>query len=137
MANRPLSSKLSGRTAGRPGLRGIDTVMLNLRKEIAKMELKGVAGLIAGAEIIRRDMDVTPPLIPVETGALKDSWYTKVTKSTLSVEMGFKAKHAIYVHEKKWKHGKRPGSGPKFFEKAVKRNKAKVLAAIRASIILK
>jgi hypothetical protein len=55
------------------------------------------------------------------------------------VFFGFSANYAIFVHEMiggtiKWK---RPGSGPKFLEAAVKRNVKNILEIVRKNVILK
>ena len=63
---------------------GVEKVMANLNKEIAKLKVKGMAGLIEAAIIIRRDMDITPPLIPVDFGNLRSSWYITTTTGTIA-----------------------------------------------------
>jgi hypothetical protein len=120
---------------GKPGLRGIDNVVRNINLEIKKMEVKSLAGMLIGAAIIRRDMDMTPPLIPIDTGNLRASWFTTsgYKAGRPFVQMGFTASYALFVHEMEWKQGKRPGSGPKFFEASVERNKDAVLLAIATS----
>ena len=70
-----LGTSMGKQGPGRPGLSGVDKVMRNLRLQLSKMEIKGTVGLMAGASIIRRDMDVTPPLIPILTGKLRASWF--------------------------------------------------------------
>lgn len=61
-------------------LKGMETVLKNLNKEIDKIEGRTLKGLIRSAILIRRDMEVTPPLIPVDTGNLRASFYTITTK---------------------------------------------------------
>ncbi len=74
---------------------GVEKVMANLNKEIAKLKVKGMAGLIEAAIIIRRDMDITPPLIPVDWNNLRSSWYiTTTTGSVAGDSPGFKGKEA-------------------------------------------
>ncbi len=135
MGRRGLNTTLRGSKAGRPGLLGIDKVMRNLQLEVKKIEGRSLAGMLQGAAIIRRDMDNTPPLIPIDTGNLRASWFAKgsYVLGQPVVQMGFTAKYALIVHEMNWKQGKRPGSGPKFFEASIQRNKEKVLAIIAAS----
>lgn len=113
-------------------LTGVQEVLLNLGKELRKITRKSEVGLLAAAEIVRKDMDVTPPLIPVDTGALRASWYAYLGTSAgrPNVTMGFSATYALMVHERGWTGGKRPGSGPKFFEASLRRNKDKMLGAI-------
>ncbi len=122
------------------GIKGMDIVMSNLNKEIVKIKVGGMKGLIEAAILIRRDMDKTPPLIPIAKksgGNLRASWFTETIKSIqgFGILMGFSANYAVFVHEMVDQSGRkinwsRPGSGPKFFEKAIKRNKDKILQII-------
>ena len=111
-----------------------------------------MGGLLAGAAHIEYSMDTVPPLIPVDTNALRQAFKiipqpSKIGK--MSVEVGWPdAKivkkgedgverevdmYAAYVHEMtsppygdvKWT---RPGSGPKFFEAAIKRSNRQLTA---------
>ena len=120
------------------GLKGIDNVMRNLNKEVAKMKIKSLAGLIRAAALIRVDMDKTPPLIPVDTGNLRNSWFVttgKVPGGGPFVTIGFQALYASPVHEMvgdiDWN---RSGSGAFFFTSALTRNKALILRTIADSI---
>lgn len=54
-------------------LQGVDTVMRNLNKNLNKIGMKSMRGLIRAAILIRRDMDKTPPLVPVDYGNLRAS----------------------------------------------------------------
>lgn len=151
------------------GLLGIDKVMSNLTKEVRKIKARSTVGLIEASIIIRRDMDKRPPLIPVDLGNLRASWFTTI--GTASPEkggtfkgkdsgkmsgdhgkalggakskaasypypvliMGFSASYSIPIHEMDFTKGNRPGSGPKFFESAIKRNHKAVLAAIKKNV---
>jgi len=67
-------------------LKGIQEVMSNLNKEIAKIENGAMSGLIRAAVIVRRDMDSTPPVIPVETGNLRSSFFIITNRG--STKMG-------------------------------------------------
>ena len=120
------------------GLKGIDNVMRNLNKEVAKMKVKSLAGLIRAAALIRVDMDKTPPLIPIDTGNLRGSWFVttgKVPGGGPFVTIGFQALYASPVHEMvgdiNWN---RSGSGAFFFTSALIRNKALILRTIANSI---
>jgi hypothetical protein len=139
------------------GLSGIAKVTKNIRRELSKIKNYGEAGLIEAAIVIRRDMDITPPVIPVDTGNLRASWFitsssgvvqagrgdTGAISSAASrsrssrkplVIMGFSASYSVFVHEANYKQGKRPGSGPKFFEASLKRNAPLVVQLIKRSI---
>lgn len=113
-------------------LSGVQEVLFNLGRELRKIKNKSTTGLVIAANIVRTDMDVTPPLIPVDTGALRASWYADLgtDKGRPNITMGFSASYALLVHERGWSGGKRPGSGPKFFEASLRRNKDKMLLAI-------
>ncbi len=115
----------------------MEAVMTNLNAAILKIEAGSMKGLIESAIIIRRDMEKTPPLIPVDTGNLRASWFTSPIKVTgmPGLLIGFNANYAIFVHEMVGDEGKkinwnRPGSGAKFFEAALKRN-TKLILQIR------
>ena len=75
------------------GLKGINTVIGNLNKEFIKIKSKSVAGLIEASIVIRRDMDQRPPLIPVNLGNLRSSWFTVTATSTPVKGGNFKGKN--------------------------------------------
>ena len=118
-------------------LRGLHTVMRNLNREIKKIEGRTMQGLIEAARHIRYDMEVTSPIIPVDTGNLRQSWFTRALSTVgdithfVALMIGFTASYAVWVHEMVGAHFKRPGSGAKFFEAALKRNKRVILNIIR------
>lgn len=127
-------------------IKGFNEVMRNLNTEIRKIEGRTMQGLIGGAAYIRADMDHTQPLIPIKTNTLRSSWFVtpyKGAKKTIGLIMGFSANYAVYVHEMmesslgnaiNWS---RPGSGPKFFEAAIKRNVNVILGIIKATAQIK
>jgi hypothetical protein len=51
--------------------------------------------------------------------------------------MGYSAFYAVFVHENLEAEFKRPGSGPKWFEYAVDRNKGKILQIIKDNVEIK
>lgn len=120
------------------GLKGLDTVLNNLNREIRNIKDRSMNGLIKSAILIRRDMDVTPPLIPVDTGNLRASWIPGTPvydKDQFGIIIGFSANYAVFVHEMVDKDNKkinwnRPNSGPKFFEEALKRNEKEIVRII-------
>ncbi len=125
-------------------LKGMEAVMTNLNAAILKIEAGSMKGLIESAIIIRRDMEKTPPLIPVDTGNLRASWFTSPIKVTgmPGLLIGFNANYAIFVHEMVGDEGKqinwnRPGSGPKFFEQALTRNTKLILQTIQKNAYIK
>jgi len=121
------------------GIKGMDIVMNNLRREIVKIKGRNMKGLIESAIIIRRDMDKTSPLIPIDTGNLRQSWFTSPlqVKGNPGLIIGFNANYAVFVHENVGANFKRPGAGAKFFEASLKRNKMLILETIRNNAYIK
>ncbi len=140
-------------------LKGIKEVTKNLESALSKIKGMTAKGFIEVSIILRTDMENTPPKIPVDTGALRASYFTIVTegKGTIthregedvaevsSVMMGLKdpacaigftADHAVRVHEDMQTKFKRPGSGAKFLEAAIKRNRSKILSTLAKNIRL-
>ena len=117
-------------------VKGMDNVLRNLNKEIKKIEGYSMKGLIRSAILIRRDMDKTSPLVPVDEGNLRSSWFIdpKRTRKGPSLRIGFTANYAWYVHEMVGANFKRPGAGAKFFEGSLNRNHDKILKAIQKEV---
>jgi hypothetical protein len=75
---------------GNTGIKGFDEVMKNLNAEIMQIKGRTITGLVKAAADIRRDMDKTPPLIPVKTGNLRLSWFVVTAKGLKSDKPAFK-----------------------------------------------
>ncbi|TSA10048.1 MAG: hypothetical protein D4R73_05945 [Deltaproteobacteria bacterium] len=121
-------------------LRGLERVIHNLNKEIKAIEGRSMKGLIRAAIIIRRDMDITPPVIPVDTSNMRGSWFTTPGyqgNGNPFLTMGFSANYSAYVHEMIGAKFQRPGAGPKFFQAAFRRNKEDILEVIREEAQIK
>lgn len=123
-------------------LEGMAEVQRNLNSEIAKIEGRTLAGLLAGGLIIQRAAQKN---VPVEFGNLKGSAYTrKAMGNANAVEVGFTADYAVYVHEntaQKLKGQPRPSGlgvywgpsgGPKFLERAMNESSRQVLNVVAA-----
>lgn len=81
--------------AGKKKILGMERVIQRLHAEVVKIEGRTLAGLIEFAILIRRDMDYTPPLIPVEWGNLRQSWFVVSAKKNERRGQGsFKGKNA-------------------------------------------
>lgn len=65
-------------------IKGFDKVMANLNAEIAMIKHRSMRGLLMGAAIVRKDMEKTVPLTPVDYGNLKSSFFTVNSKSIAS-----------------------------------------------------
>jgi len=150
------------------GIQGLDLVVARLNTEIKQIEGATNKGLIMAAAHVRRDMEKTQPLTPVDLGNLRASWFVASasglaagtglkqfkgpkaaelaakhssntaqarsdlprSKTKIGIIMGYTANYAWYVHEMIGKKFKKAGSGPKWFEAALGRNKKKILQII-------
>ena len=83
---------------------GLEKIKIQLRKESAAIKNRTMRGLIRGAILVVRDMDKTPPKIPVNTGNLRGSRY--IITSTGKLAMG----HTPSVQGKAIKSGRSGGS---------------------------
>ena len=140
------------------GIKGMDIVLSNYKKEMLKIKGRSMKGMIEAAMFIRRDMEEKEPKIPVDTGNLRASWFVVTIRQSVhlfGVLMGFAANYAMWVHEmvgadftsprfrygkgkkKKYWYTPRAGAGAKFFEAALKRNTQHILAIIRKNAIIK
>ena len=125
-------------------IQGFDKVIRNLNSEIAKIEGRSTKGLIEAGIFVRRETETTPPLTPLDTGNLRSSWATSTfrTPEGPSHLIGYTANYAAYVHEMVGGEGgainwSRPGSGAKWFQAALGRNRKKILSIIQANASIK
>jgi len=74
----------------------LQEVMKKLNKEIKGIEGRSLKGMIEGVIEVRRDMEKTSPLIPVDTGNLRQSWFVTTSKGTTMQDKSpdFKGKNA-------------------------------------------
>ena len=97
------------------------------------------------ANYILTDADSgTPPLVPEDTGNLRNSRFQKPLKKPATgdpyVIFGYQSNYAAAVHEMmqsvsgKPINWNRPGSGPKFLEASIKRNTQRVLQIIKTTM---
>lgn len=108
-------------------LRGMSTVLRNITKEVAKVEGAERLALSQAALLVKREsMNRTP----VDTGNLRASHETEVMNEGdgPKAEIRVGAEYALYVHEMPESNNfQRPGSGPKFLERALYENQQEVL----------
>lgn len=155
---------------------GLPTVMRNLNIEVNKIKNGSLSGLLRSTIIIRRSVDLDAPLIPVDTGNLRSSWFVVTNRGSVAdganptfvsrpdnvldrlrqghkdtvskwkgltagvfpmVAFGFTAFYAERVHEALDTNFRRPNSGAKFFEAAIKTNRARILNMIRVEAKVK
>ena len=137
---------------------GMRQVKANLKKVQSKMYYAPLAALLKIGIYIKEDMDKTQPLVPIDKkkkdkngkgggGRLRAAFQIILKKnadpSKNAVLLGWppgEDEYAAYVHEMTqppyenpidWS---RPGSGPKFFEMAIKRNQKVMVDIVAAEI---
>ena len=150
-------------------IRGFREVMMKINAGLALIKGGTAGGLIKAAAFVRKDMETTSPLTPVDLGNLKASFFAVTAKkiahgsgiarfngpkagqmvsehlavtaemkmragkdkSKITLILGYTANYALFVHEnlkaRKWS---KPGSGPKWFEYAMKRNTKKIIRIV-------
>lgn len=113
-------------------LEGMKELMHNINKELESIKGRTAKGMILAAIHVRRDMDKTEPKIPVDTGKLRASWFAENVKGSHgpAVLMGFSANYAVWVHENMEATFNRQGSGPKFFQDSLLRNRNEIIKII-------
>lgn len=101
-------------------LQGVDKVLKNLNKELSKIKQVERSRLYSvGLLVKNRSVSITP----VKYGNLKGSAYVVMTTDAgrPAVEIGYTASYAPIVHEMPASYNyTKPGTGPKFLEKALK-----------------
>jgi hypothetical protein len=69
--------------AGKAKIRGLNQVINNLNTRIRMIEGRTLKGIIRGVAHIRRDMDKTAPLIPVDKGNLRASFFVITSQGNI------------------------------------------------------
>lgn len=140
-------------------LKGLDTVLKNLNKEIKAIEGRSVEGMGLAVMAIRADIDAVPPLVPMGpsaaqveelkkigiyreqgTGNLRASWFSEPLMLPIgpAVIFGHSVNYAAYVHEMIGAtHWSRPDSGPKWLQAAIRRTKERTLRIIAENARIK
>jgi len=72
------------------GLRGLNTVLRNLSREVSKIEGRTLKGLIRGAIIIKRSMYTVAPTVPIDEGNLRGGFF--IVTSTGNAKEGKEGK---------------------------------------------
>ena len=69
-------------------LTGLEDVLKKLKAETDKIEGKTLKGLIRAAIIVQRDMDKTPPMVPVDLRNLQHSFFTITSEGSIEIAGG-------------------------------------------------
>ncbi len=115
-------------------IKGFDTVLAELNKQLDDISKRAMGGLIDAVAMLERDMDTTPPVVPIDTGNLRGSFFYNPRfnpQGNPYVTFGYGAAYAWYVHEMVGANFARPNAGAKFMEAALKRNSDKILKIIQ------
>lgn len=76
-------------------LKGVNKVSQNLSKSFEKIKIKSCEGMIDVAILLRGDMERTPPLIPLDTGNLRASFFATISGGKkVTSNKSFKGKNA-------------------------------------------
>lgn len=111
---------------------GLPNVLMNLNKEIRKIEGRTKEGLFeAGIFIQGESMEV----VPVKFGPLINSAFTNPPVERQRgpvVTVGYTQKYAPFVHEMPASFNyTKPGTGPKYLQKPISENHANILRIIQ------
>lgn len=113
-------------------IEGVRGILRNLRKSKAKSARGLERGLTrAGLFLQRKSQEV----VPIDTGALKGSAFTRKENSGLDTEVivGYTQDYAIFVHEDlEARHA--PGKIAKFLETPARQNNAELLSIIKSEL---
>jgi len=108
---------------------GQKAIIRELKKYRRSQAKKVEAGLKLGGLYIQRQSQL---IVPIDTGALKNSAFTRSRGSGLDtkVGVGYTQEYAIYVHEDLTaRHA--PGKTAKFLEIPVRRYQRQILAIVK------
>lgn len=110
---------------------GADKMLRRFNREVQQIKGRTRQGMRAAALLVRRE---SQKICPVDTGNLRGSAYTEVydnLRKGPGAEIGYTAYYAPYVHEMPEDFNfKRPGSGPKFLERALLENTERIKTII-------
>lgn len=118
-------------------VKGLDSVLRNLNKEISNIEGDTYTGLRKAALFIENESNEK---VPQDKGVLINSSFSGVGFSLgkIVARVGYTAKYAPYVHEMPASFNfTKIGTGPKFLEKAVKNNTKAILNIVKKSAEVK
>ncbi len=118
-------------------IKGLDTVLDNLGKEVQRMAKASMKGLVTAVNMIEYETDSVPPLVPIDLGNLRASFFRdpRYTATGPVVRFGYTAAYAWWVHENVGATFQRPGAGAKWLEAAIKRNEERILMIIQGAIV--
>ena len=109
-------------------IKGLENVLGNLNKAISGIEGATHKGLLAAGTFIKGE---SQEITPVEFGVLLNSAFVRPV-GPMRVVVGYTALYAAWVHEfPEFFNYTKPGTGPKFLERAIKNNIPQILSIIQ------
>lgn len=118
-------------------LTGLDDVVSNLNKAISTIEGNTRKGMILVTQHIKAEaMDITPVLYGDLVGSAFGQ--TETAKGRTTSRVGYTAEYAPEVHEYPESYNyTKPGTGPKFLQKAITENTTFILRTLRENADIK
>jgi hypothetical protein len=105
-------------------VKGLGSVIGNLNSHVGQIKGKTGRGLLKAGLFIEGK---SKPLVPVLTGNLRGSGYTRKT-GPLSVEVGYSAAYAIYVHENL--EARHTNGEAKFLQRPLREHEDKIIKIV-------
>jgi hypothetical protein len=96
--------------------------------DVINLDVKKILALNEMANLVLEKSD---EIIPVDTGNLKGSKYSRIYNNNNSVEVGYTAEYAKKVHENDKAKFKKPNAESRFLEKAINNTQQERLAIIK------
>ena len=121
----------------RMAVTGLNDVIKNLKREMGEIEGGTVQGLRKVGLFVENESN---EIVPQDKGVLINSSFSNadIVNGVPVARIGYTAKYAPIVHEMPTSFNyTKPGTGPKFLEKAVKNNVQAILGIIRKSARVK
>ena len=116
---------------------GLDNILKTLNKEIRKIEGDTFIGVKKAGIFVQGE---SQEIVPQRLGVLFNSAFTQAERqgSRSVARVGYTAKYAPFVHEMPASFNyTKPGTGPKFLQKAIANNRRKIVKIIADSAKVK
>ena len=116
---------------------GLENVLANIQREMMAVKGRTYKGMFAAMKFLENEMDTVPPLVPIDTKKMRDSWFISGSPHPTNpiVFAGYTAEYAPIVHEmEEWRGHKvnwtRPGSGQKWLQIHFDRNRFEMMMIV-------
>lgn len=118
---------------------GLADVLKNIKREIGKIEGATFQGMRKVGLFVENESNEK---VPQDKGVLINSSFSVADfvpgSGRITTRIGYTAKYAPFVHEMPTSFNfTKPGTGPKFLEKAVKNNAQQILQIVKNSAVIK